>query len=154
MNFAFLLKRAYAIEIGAYNAYVGHARSFPRGSAEREKIREIQWQELEHKDSLGKMLTELGEKPNPALNFLFLLIGKSVSFACEYMPEELAAWGAKMMEKMGSATYWELAREATNSGHQQFHAKLCAMARQEQAHEEFFKTMNDPTQTVGSDQQS
>jgi rubrerythrin len=134
-----MLQWAHGVEIGASMAYRGHAENV-KDRFENTMIRLILSDEAWHRIDLKYMLDELGAKPNKVFDALFWCIGKTISGGCYVMGYRMAMWGAKIMEVMGSQIYWKLAIEATNSGHQQFHRKLCNMARQEEKHEEFFKT--------------
>jgi len=137
------LKKAHAIEIGAYQAYKGHADSTKDDLIKR-KIKAIQHDEFVHRMEVGAMLHDLGEKSNVFLDIILWCIGSSISAACHVMGARAAAWGAKIMEIMGSSVYWKLARTATDSGHQELHAKFCEMARTEEEHEKYFAKLFAP----------
>lgn len=138
-----LLKQAHAVETGAYNAYEGHWRSL-KDESDREKVKAIQKDEWFHRQAVGFMLIDLKSEPSEFLETIFYLIGKTISLACYVMGYRAAMWGAKIMEVMGSQIYWKLAKEAYDSGHKEWHGELCKMARQEEAHEAFFKESLEP----------
>jgi len=133
-----LLQQAYAIEIGAYEAYEGHWRSL-KLPQERSQIQAIQLEELEHRENLDRMLKELKAEPNRAYNFMLLVIGKTISFGCKIMGYRLAMWGAGIMEKLGGFTYKQLAREARDEGYPWMACDLDDMQAAEERHEKFFK---------------
>lgn len=135
-----LLKQAHAIEIGAYHAYEGHWRSLAETKPDEAKqIVWIQSEEQDHKLAVERLLRSLNAKPSKILDGILWIIGKTISGACHVMGYRAAMFGAKIMEKLGSNTYWVLAREAYNSGHPEMHSELCSMARNEEEHEKFFE---------------
>lgn len=141
MKLILMLKMAYAIEIGAYEAYQGHRKSYDLDSAERSKILEIQWDELAHKEILGDILDELGHKPSKLANGLLWLIGKTISFVCSFAGYRACAFGAKIMEILGSNTYERLAKQASKDGREDLAKDFQIMARQEKSHEEYFRSL-------------
>ncbi len=130
-----MLQRAHAIEIGAYHAYEGHWRSLPDGSTEQTLVKRIQQDEVEHRDELIEMLTELEARPNFFYDSLLWLIGKSISLACHVMGYKAAMWGAKIMEIGGAIVYKSLAQEARDEGYPHFGVTLDYMQKSEERHE-------------------
>lgn len=137
-----MLRRAHAIEIGAYNAYEGHWRSIkPITCEERGKIKWIQIDELLHRETIERMLKELGGKPSFFLDSILWVIGKSISIACYVMPYRAAMWGAKIMESMGSEIYENLILQAIFDDHGQYVKEFMEMAQKEKEHEKYFKSI-------------
>jgi len=133
-----LLQQAYAIEIGAFEAYEGHWRSL-KTPQERGLIQAIQLEEVEHRENVERMLKELGAKPNRFYNAILYVIGKSISIGCRFMGYRLAMWGAGIMEKLGGACYKRIAREARDEGYPAMAVDLDEMQAAEERHETFFK---------------
>lgn len=140
MKLIYLLRCAYAIEIGAYNAYEGHWRSITGNVYEREHIKAIQQDEKWHKEEVGRMLGELNSRPSIILNSLLWVIGKSISLACYIMGHKMAMWGAGVMEKLGIFSYKYIAAEARLKGHRTMASDLEDMQEAEERHQEFFKS--------------
>lgn len=140
LRLATLLKQAHAIEIGAYHAYAGHWRSLPKRSKERQKVHEIQIEELKHRQSIAEMLKAIDARPSWVLDWTFWIIGKSISFACGFMHRKLAMYGAQVMERVGDLCYGRIAKEARTNGLTFMASKLETMQRAEQAHEEYFRS--------------
>lgn len=85
------------------------------------------------------MLKELGAKPNPILNVILWLIGRTIAIGCSFMGYRMAMWGAGIMEKLGGFTYKQLAREARDQGYPWMGCDLDDMQAAEERHEKFFK---------------
>lgn len=132
-----LLQQAYAIEIGAYQAYEGHWRSL-KDEKEQWEIRSIQGEELWHKEEVGRMLSELKAKPNVILNAILWLIGKSISLACYVVGYKAAMCGAGLMEKLGALCYKRIAAEARAKGHRTMALELEDMQVAEEKHQKYF----------------
>lgn len=136
----FLLKYAHAVEIGAYNAYEGHWRSLPNGSIAQDTIKAIQIDEKNHQQALEGFLQAFNSKPSPILDGILWCIGKSISMACHFMGYNAAMLGAKIMEKLGSAIYFNLAREAA-SFDSVLSNTLYTMGTVEEDHERFISIL-------------
>ena len=133
-----ILRKAHAIEIGAYEAYEGHWRS-TKDPEKKRRLKEIQKDEWSHKQAVGWMLIELGAESNKELDFLMYCIGKMVSISCYVIGPRAAAWGAKLFEVMGSQIYWKAAIEAIDEKNIPMCRELFCMSDKEREHEEFFK---------------
>lgn len=135
-----LLKQAHAIEVGAYQAYEGHWKNIkPLSNPIRGKVKRIQIDELLHKEAIEKMLKELDSKPSFILDSILFIIGRSISIGCYIFGYRMTMWGAKIMEILGSNTYWELSKVAYEAGSPKMCRELRNMAYQEEEHEKFFK---------------
>jgi len=143
MSLVWKLKKAHAIEIGAFEAYGGHAK-YTKDESVKKRIEAIRHDEFQHRMEVGSMLYDLGEKSDIFLDFMLWCIGKSIALACKFMGARAAAWGAKIMEIMGSAVYRDLAKEASNRVLPEYERKFEEMARTEEEHEEFFKALFKP----------
>lgn len=139
-KFIKLLKRAHAIEIGAYHAYEGHWRSLPNDSVSQNTIKAIQTDELNHKKAVAQMLKDLNAKSSPLLDTILWLIGKSISIACHFMGFRMAMWGAKIMEIMGANIYRKLVQIAVKERQYTMALGLSYMQRAEEDHERYIKT--------------
>lgn len=138
-----LLRRAHAIEVGAYHAYEGHWRSVkPVSDPVRGKIKDIQIDELIHRENLFRMLSELNSKPSRAQDLILLLVGKLVSASCRILPRRLAAYGAYVMEILGDVCYAQLAQVARDEGYPAMAVELDYMQRTEQEHKSFMKALS------------
>lgn len=135
------LRMAHAIEIGAQNAYEGHWRNLDKSDPNRLAVWWIQKEEILHQDNVRDMLKELGAKPNPVLDSILWLIGKTISAGCYVFGHRMTMWGAKIMEKMGAYTYKELAIEARDAGYPAMGVELDYMQRAEEDHERFFQSV-------------
>ena len=142
MSLIWQLKKAHAIEIGAFEAYKGHAEA-TKDERIKKRIQEIQHDEFNHRMELGAILHDLGQTSNIFMDFALWCIGRSISFACHYMGARAAAWGAKIMEVMGSNVYYKLS-EAAYPSHRELCDKFREMARTEEEHEEFFAGLFAP----------
>lgn len=142
-----MMKRAHAIEVGAYHAYEGHFRSIkPLTNPNRGEIKMIQVDEKIHKEELARMLSNLGSQQNYLLDATFYLIGRFISAACYVMPARWSNLGALMMEKLADPCYAGLAEEAKKQGRYDMQSKFLEMRKSEEEHHEFFDKLltNDP----------
>lgn len=142
-----LLRRAHAIEIGAYEAYEGHWRS-TKDATKKKRIQEIQKDELDHKQMVGFMLIELNAESNQDLDIFMYLIGSLISMSCYIIGPKAAAWGAKLFEVMGSDLYRKASMEALSEGNVEMCQTLWKMNKTEREHEEFFKYCIGYTETL------
>lgn len=134
-----LLRRAHAIEIGAFYAYDGHWKSLPDSDPAKHRIYEIQFEELLHRLTVLNMLRRLDAKPSPTQDFILWCIGKTISFSCYLMGRRAAMWGARIMEVMGKNIYVDIAEEALDQGRNVMAYQLGEMAMAEMRHQRFFE---------------
>jgi demethoxyubiquinone hydroxylase (CLK1/Coq7/Cat5 family) len=134
-----MLKRAHAIEIGAYHAYLGHYRNV-KDPFESAQIQAIRIDESGHRKEVAWMLSELGAKPNRFYDAILWCIGKTISAGCYVFGYRMAMWGAKVMEVLGSEVYENLAAQAILDEKMWMVGKFAHMAQTEKEHEEFFNT--------------
>lgn len=133
------LKAAFAGELAAIAAYDGHVKATkdPRVS---EAVWNMYLEEWEHLIHVAEMLTYFGSKPNKIRNFIFKSIGKIIGFICLFSTERQMAYGAKVMERIGTVNYSKMADLADELGHEVMAERLDIMAKSEKEHEEFFQS--------------
>lgn len=126
----FLLKFNHGVEIGAFNAYIGHARR-----TGNPKIFSIARDELYHREGLKFMLNELGDSPSKVIDFAFLAIGKTIGFCCKFFPLWSLNLVARTMELFAIFNYEKLALK-----YPQYSDSFLKMVENERDHEEYFKS--------------
>ena len=120
-----LLQRAYSGERAAFHAYEGHWRAV-RDPEEAQRIRTIAREEAEHRERVGEMLAELGAKPSPFRETVFLGIGLVIGLLCR-----VGAWlgrlgwyaamdGAGRLEAGNVHEYVTAAELAREAGRKEF----------------------------------
>jgi rubrerythrin len=134
------LRFAHAAEIAAYHAYEGHWRSVSN-QAEREYIRSIALDELEHIHIIEDMLRALRSGPSPFLDRMGLIIGEIIGILCYHTGWRLPMYVAGAMEKIGTRSYREIALEAAEQGRYPMVGCLMEMAKVEEEHEEYFEQL-------------
>ncbi len=138
-RFVRLLQQAYSGELGAAIAYAGHAASVAN-PAERERIRLIRQDELDHRAWLGEMLHALGARPDPRLELRNRSIGAGIAAFCHVGGWFLPMYGAGWIEARNLAEYERAVRLAIMCGELQFTERLLQMAEAEWEHEHFFRS--------------
>jgi hypothetical protein len=133
------LQRAYSGELGAALGYHGHAASL-RGHAQRERVAQIEVEELAHRRRLGRMLARLGAQPSRALELRNRAIGLAIGLFCRVGGWYLPMYGAGWIERRNIAEYEILARVALAGGRRSWANDLLAMAEAEWEHELYFRT--------------
>lgn len=134
------LRFAHAAEIAAYHAYEGHWRSVTN-EAEQKHIQSIALDELKHIYTIEKMLTGLNAKPNRLLDKMGKVFGELIGFACYYSGWRLPMLVAGLMERIGTASYYDIAMEAVNEERYIMAYALLEMGKVEQEHEDYFKKL-------------
>jgi hypothetical protein len=124
------LKFCYAVEIGAYLAYVGH---YKRSSDK--VVKTIMREELIHMVHIKRILAFYNNKPNILFNLVFLLIGHCVRLTCQVTPLVILDGVAQIMEVFNIISYDILSKSFT-----QFSGVLSKMSDQELQHERYFST--------------
>lgn len=143
------LRFAHAAEIAAYHAYEGHWRSVSN-QAEQEYIKTVALEELAHIFTLEKMLECLGYSPDSFLDKCGKIVGELIGFACYYSGWRLPMYVAFVMEKIGTASYENIAMEAAEQGKLAMAAKLLEMGKVEAKHEEWFRTVRKTNDRIQS----
>ncbi len=132
------LQMAHGGELGAALAYDSHARS-ARNTVERDDILRIRDEEIDHRGRVGRMLAELGERPDPAIERTMARIGRAIAAFCRVGGWFLPMYGAGRLERRNIVEYEDAARAAALSGHGDFVNDLLDMAEVEWDHERFFR---------------
>lgn len=132
-----ILQSAYSGEVAAAYAYRGHWRSL-KESPERERIREIEAEEWDHRERVGKWLAELGAGPDPRREKIFFAIGKFLGHTCFVSGWFMPMYFAGRLESKNSVEYEDAAAFARELGMDDCVDDLLDMARVEVEHEEFF----------------
>lgn len=133
-----ILRLAYSGELAAAYAYRGHWRSM-KDEAIRERIREIEEEEWHHRRLVGRMLEQVGAKPNRSREFRALIIGRTLGAMCHVAGWLLPMYGAGKLESQNINEYEMAARHASLSGRAEFVDCLLAMAEVEWEHEKYFR---------------
>ena len=134
-----VLQLAYSGELAAAHAYNGHWRSV-RDAAERERIAEIEQEELHHRKIVGEMLAKLGASPNRAREIRASLIGPLLSFLCHVSGWLVPMYGAGRLESGNVREYETAARLARECGREDLIDCLLTMAEVEWEHEKYFRS--------------
>jgi hypothetical protein len=133
-----ILRLAYSGELAAAFAYRGHWKSV-RDPADRDRIREIEAEELHHRHLVGVMLRELGFAPSVWLEIKACVIGKTLGALCHVAGWFAPMYGAGKLESRNIAEYVLAARHAREGGHEALVDCLLRMAEVEWEHERFFR---------------
>lgn len=136
-----LLKVAYCGEVAAALAYEGHRDSLVDDEEAQEEIEMIRLEELDHVHMLGEMLHRMGIYTIPKTRlWIFTKIGKIASFLCFHTGKRYPAIGAKLIERIGSVSYQEMAKlaEVCAPAYAEMDKKLLEMAKTEEEHEKYF----------------
>jgi rubrerythrin len=134
-----LLRAAYSGEHAAALAYVGHARSV-RDPDEREHIIRIGAEEVAHRVRVGEMLAELGGRPSPLRESIFIAIGRTLSALCHVTGWYGPMYGAGWIERRNIQEYVDAASFAGQAGRHDLADELLGMAQVEWDHEQWFRT--------------
>lgn len=135
-----LLQLAYSGEKAAAYAYAGHWRSV-KSPSQREKIKKIEQEEWEHRAAVGKMLSDLGEKPKLWREIWMTIIGRCVSIGCFLSGWFIPMYLAGKLENDNVNEYDTAANFAEQLGLNELLPELRAMTMTEEEHEFFFSEM-------------
>lgn len=133
-----ILRLAYSGELAASLAYAGHWRSARRES-ERLRIREIELEEIHHRELVGGMLAELGFAPDASRERRAKLIGTILGALCHVAGRFAPIYGAGRLESRNIREYETAARFAALSGNARFVDCILTMAEVEWEHEHYFR---------------
>ena len=134
-----ILQSAYSGELAAAYAYRGHWQSVS-APAEREAIREIEEDELRHRELIGDMLAKLGGGPNQRRELRATIIGRTLGFLCHVMGWLAPMYGAGKLESRNIREYETAARHARDAACEEFIECLLEMAEVEWDHEHYFRS--------------
>lgn len=149
-----LLKIAHAVEIGAIQAYGGHWRSLPDNSEEQLNVYVIQLEEIQHRETCENYLLYLGAQSSKFLDITLFFIGNIIGKMCYVSPKKASAFGAAIMEIIGSKIYNRLADEAIDLEMKNLASQFLVMAHTETNHEIYFKNGRVPSKESGPRNQS
>lgn len=153
LKLIWMLKISHGVEIGAINAYEGHAKSIG-DRIEKYEIKQIQREEVEHKKIIEFYLEKLGSKPSKLIDFTFYLIGNLMGLLCFVMGKRLPMYGAGLIETLGVMNYDIVAKEAQKLGRHSMVFSLRHMAQTELEHKQYFQrkyAKRGPRPSTGSD---
>lgn len=137
-NLVRILQNAYSGEVAAAYAYRGHWRSL-KPSTEKERIKQIETEEWDHRRRVGEWLAKLGAGPRPKRERVFWTIGKVLGHTCFVSGWFMPMYFAGRLESGNSIEYEEAAVFAKEIGMEDCVADLLDMARVEVEHEVFFR---------------
>jgi demethoxyubiquinone hydroxylase (CLK1/Coq7/Cat5 family) len=133
-----ILQNAYSGEIAAAYAYRGHWKSL-RESPEKERIREIEEEEWDHRRRVGEWLAKLDAAPRPFRESVFWTIGRTLGLTCYFSGWFMPMYFAGRLESQNSIEYEDAAVFARELDMQDCVDDLLDMARVELEHEVFFR---------------
>jgi rubrerythrin len=133
-----ILQNAYSGELAAAFAYRGHWRSLAAG-AERDRIKRIEEEELDHRKRVGEWLERLDAGPRKRREKVFWTIGKFLGHSCFVSGWFFPMYFAGRLESGNVREYEEAAAYARQLGMDDCVADLLDMARVESEHEAFFR---------------
>jgi len=136
-NLIRILQNAHAGECAAAYAYRGHWRSL-KDSPEKDRIKEIEAEEWDHRRRVGEWLLKLGAKPKLIREKIFWTIGNLLGPSCFLSGWFMPMYFAGRLESQNSVEYEEAAKCASELGMHDCVADLIDMARIEEEHETFF----------------
>jgi demethoxyubiquinone hydroxylase (CLK1/Coq7/Cat5 family) len=140
-NLISILQNAYSGELAAAYAYRGHWRSLKKSAAERERIRQIEDEEWTHRREVGKWLAVLEAKPRKVKEAILWTIGRSLGAACHVSGWFFPMYFAGRLESGNVKEYEEAAAFANELEMPECCKELMEMARVEQEHEDFFRSV-------------
>jgi demethoxyubiquinone hydroxylase (CLK1/Coq7/Cat5 family) len=133
-----LLQLAHAGERAAAFAYAGHWRSV-RQPADRERIRQIEAEEWDHRRRVHRMLVDLGGRPARLREARMVVVGRVVSALCFVSGRFVPMYGAGRIERRNVHEYVDAAALARAAGHPELVRDLLHMAEVEWDHESYFR---------------
>ena len=136
-NLIRILQNAHAGEIAAAYAYRGHWKSL-KDSPEKERIRQIEAEEWDHRRRVGEWLAKLDSKPRKLRERVFWTIGNVLGPSCFVSGWFMPMYFAGRLESQNSVEYEDAAGFARELGMNECVEDLLDMARVEVEHEVFF----------------
>jgi len=132
-----ILQSAYSGELAAALAYRSHWKSV-RSPLERERIQQIEHEELVHREKVGQMLAQLQVAPQKSREVKMWLIGRTVGVSCYVIGWFLPMYFAGRLENGNVDEYDHAAFHADHLGLSEFATELRWMSEVEREHELFF----------------
>jgi hypothetical protein len=139
-NLIRILQHAYSGEVAAAYAYRGHWRSLG-ASPEKERIKQIEAEEWDHRRRVGEWLEKLDATPRATREKVFWTIGKVLGHSCFISGWFMPMYFAGRLESGNSVEYEDAAVFAEELGMHDCVADLLDMARVEVEHEVFRETV-------------
>jgi hypothetical protein len=133
-----ILQRAYSGELAAALAYNGHWKSVS-DPFEKETIRQIELDELRHRECVAGMLASLDAAPRRGLEIRCRLVGLVAAAGCRVSGWFMPMYLAGLLETSNVSEYERAASCADRLGLMEFARELRAMGRTEKEHEAFFQ---------------
>ena len=133
-----ILQNAYSGEVAAAYAYRGHWKSL-KDSPEKERIKEIEEEEWDHRRRVGEWLEKLGAKPRAVREKVFWTVGRTLGTSCYISGWFMPMYFAGRLESQNSAEYEDAAKFAAELEMDECVEDLLDMARVELEHELFFR---------------
>lgn len=137
-NLIRILQNAYSGEVAAAYAYRGHWKSL-KESPEKQRIKQIEEEEWDHRRRVGEWLEKLGARPRPAREKVFWTIGRTLGTTCYVSGWFMPMYFAGRLESQNSVEYEDAAKFAEQLGMDECVRDLLDMARVEVEHELFFR---------------
>lgn len=137
-NLIRILQNAHAGELAAAYAYRGHWKSL-KASKEKERIKQIETEEWEHRANVLRWLKKLNAKPNELREKLFWIIGRSLGLSCYISGWFFPMYFAGRLESGNIKEYEDAAAFAKELEMPECFDEMMEMARVEGEHEEFFR---------------
>ena len=135
-----LLQNAHAGEKAAANAYWGHAHSiFVTDGQERAEILKIYSEEIHHRESLKKLLTQLESQPRILREWAMWCIGAMIAIFSFIGTWFIPMYGAGRLESTNIGEYEIAARLAFLAGEKQMADELLTFGEIEWDHEAYFR---------------
>lgn len=133
-----ILQSAYSGEVAAAYAYRGHWKSL-RESPEKQRIKDIEAEEWDHRRRVGEWLVTLNAKPRAFRDKVFWTIGRTLGMTCHISGWFMPMYFAGRLESKNSAEYEDAAVFAKELDMEECLEDLLDMARVELEHELFFR---------------
>ena len=137
-NLIKILQNAYSGEVAAAYAYRGHWKSL-RESPEKQRIKQIEDEEWDHRRRVGEWLEKLGAEPRPLREKVFWTIGRMLGLTCYVSGWFMPMYFAGRLESQNSVEYEDAAVFAKQLEMHDCVEDLLDMARVELEHEIFFR---------------
>src|SRR5687768_15811795 len=103
-NLVRILQNAYSGELAAAYAYRGHWKSL-RDSPEKDRIKQIEAEEWDHRQRVGEWLSKLGAAPRSPREKVFWTIGRTLGVTCYFSGWFMPMYSAGRVESKNSVEY-------------------------------------------------
>jgi rubrerythrin len=140
-NLIHILQNAYSGELAAGFAYRGHWKSLKKSASERAQIKKIENEEWVHRENVRKWLERLDVKPKKLREIIFWTIGRTLGLTCFISGWFFPMYFAGRLESGNVKEYEDAAKFAKELQMSECFDELMEMARVEQEHEDFFRSV-------------